>query len=167
VVSKFLEQVPEARPIPEAEAQAILRALREEMTRKPWWRRRAVVFSFGLAAAVATAGGTATYVAFREPTDRSVVTCYAEASTAADTRSIDAALAEANGDGPAEVENALQLCGQVWRDGLLAGDPGDPPVFGSTQAPDLVACTLPDGSLGVFPGGAATCPRLGLPAEGP
>ena len=164
-MTKFLEDLPEARPMPEAEAQAILRALRQEMTRRPWWRRRLVVASIGLGTALATAGAMTAYVAFREPTERGVATCYGAAATGSDTVRVDVALASPNESGSAVIEDPIQLCAQAWRDGLLDAGVVDSP-FGTQQVPELVACTLPGGSVGVFPGSAGTCQRLELPAMG-
>ncbi len=162
-MTKFLEDVPVARPMPEAEAQAILRVLRQEMARRPWWRRRVVVASIGLGTALATAAAMTAYVAFREPTERGVATCYGSASTGSDTVRVDVSVASPDGLGPAVIEDAVELCTQAWRDGLLDAGVVDVP-FGTQQVPDLVACTLPDGSVGVFPGNAGTCQQLDLPA---
>ncbi len=163
-MTKFLEGLPEARPMPAAEAQAILRVLRQEMARRPWWRRRVVVASIGLGTALATAGAMTAYVAFREPTERGVATCYGSASTDSDTVRVDVAVAAPDGRGPAVIDDAVQLCTQAWRDGLLDADVSQSTLVDSQRVPDLVACTMPDGSVGVFPGKAGTCQRLDLPA---
>jgi hypothetical protein len=45
-------------------------------------------------------------------------------------------------------------CLAEWRSG----------TFGSPSSPELAACVLPTGAIGVFPGPPSTCTRLGLAA---
>ena len=68
--------------------------------------------------------------------------------------------------GSSQVVDALGTCGMLWRDDFLS--PGVSSIVRVTQTttvhpvPNLVVCTMPDGTAGVFPGSAETCANLGL-----
>lgn len=104
-------------------------------------RRRWRVGRLGVAVAVGATAAAAAFVSTREPVHTVSVGCYAAASLDADT-----AVVALDGRTPAEA------CAAAWQEGAV----GDGPV------PELQACTLPSGGIGVFPGGApAVCQRLG------
>lgn len=107
-------------------------------------RRRAVIaIAVGLAVLGAAA---AAWIATRRPTHTLSVGCYAEARLDANTYVISAR----EGD-------ALESCLELWRTG----------TFGAPSSPPLVRCVLSSGAVGVFPGGAGTCERLGRPRAEP
>lgn len=86
--------------------------------------------------------GFTTYALVREPTHLESIGCY-------DKASLDANVAVVGADERA----ATDICGEVWRTG----------GFGQEGAsPQLAACVLPTGAVGVFPGSASTCSELGL-----
>jgi hypothetical protein len=104
-------------------------------------RRRWRVGRLGVAVAVGATAAAAAFVSTREPVHTVSVGCYSDASLDADT-----AVVALDGRAPTEA------CAAAWQEGAV----GDGPV------PELQACTLPSGGIGVFPGGApAVCQRLG------
>jgi hypothetical protein len=68
----------------------------------------------------------------------------------------------------AQVRDALGLCAALYRQGFLrvGGQGIDSRADGRADhmVPRLVVCTMPDGTAAVFPGGEATCDKLGLPS---
>ena len=103
-------------------------------------RRRAVVaVAVGLAVLGAAA---AAWVATRRPTHTLSVGCYAQASLDANTYVISAREGQ-----------AVEACRELWTTG----------TFGAPSSPPLVACVLPSGAVGVFPGDVSTCAQLRRP----
>ena len=131
-------------------------------------RRLAVVgASVGVAVLVA-AGSAAAYVSRAPATDPTYARCYLSASLAKDAVGTDVSMAFAPGEPeiPNAPAHALEMCATWWNlqltgvahyDGATDGN-NTPPV------PDLVACVLKNGAVGVFPGDDQTCFELGLPA---
>lgn len=77
----------------------------------------------------------------RDVSESLTVGCYATADLQGDT-----AVVGANGSPPEEA------CADLWERG----------EFGPGGVPELGACVLPSGAVGVFPGGDQTCGELGL-----
>ena len=163
----LLEQLPDSRPM-RAEYRAALRQELEAVVASPprhrRWRRPAVVI--GISVSIAAAGGTAAaaYFHFAPVTNTSTAFCYSIPSLAGHNGTEVAAVGAPGSS--AQVTNALQTCSMIWRDGFLV--PGAPtalhiPVYTTIRpVPNLVVCTMPDGTAGVFPGDTSTCARLGL-----
>jgi hypothetical protein len=87
--------------------------------------------------------GFTTYQLTREPTHLESIGCY-------DKASLDANVAVVDADG----SDPTDICGAVWRTGAF-GHEGD--------HPQLAACVLQTGAVGVFPSsGGQTCETLGL-----
>lgn len=157
-------------PDRKAVMQAMLeQAVADERPRRSIIRRPAV--AVGLGAAVVLGGGTATaYVLVQRPvTDTSSVHCLARAEM--DERGSypgsSVAVAEPNGE-QVSIDDALGMCSQVWRDGLLdpslgSGNAARPnPERNSAVPNDLTVCVMPDGSAAVVPGPPAACGSVGL-----
>jgi hypothetical protein len=130
---------------------------------RPGRRRRTTVVAVVAAVVVGGAGTAAAALALQHADERRFAHCYPFATTDFE-----------HGPGPDVVAvgldsaaAALDLCEAEWRSGALvstapyAGTPGPVP----SPVPPLVACVLPSGSVGVFPGPPGTCDRLGLAAS--
>ncbi|MFC4909210.1 hypothetical protein [Actinomadura gamaensis] len=99
----------------------------------------------GITASLVLAGGGAAVAGglLNERVEQSLTTgCYAHADRKADTTAI--------GSGTAD---PVAECARLWQEGKVEN--------GRRTAPPLVACAL-DKAVGVFPGDAGTCRRLGL-----
>lgn len=127
----------------------------------------------GAALVVASGVGVGTAAALgafhaEPPTDRRTAHCYTTASLSDPTNHEDFAVA--TGGNPSlhdAATSALDVCRGGWLQGRysttdpeIALDPKPPPW--NYPVPPLVACVLKNGQVGVFPGRAATCQRLGL-----
>lgn len=123
-------------------------------------RKRRWLFVAG-AVAVLVGGGAAGAAAagFFRVTDTSTGFCYSADSLGA------VRVEYATADGNA-AENGLDVCAVYWRSGAFReGVPADPDAVPTGQGhpvPPLTACALETGQVGVFPGDAAVCGRLGL-----
>jgi hypothetical protein len=101
-----------------------------------------------VAVALALLGlGAAAYLNSRRPTHSLGVGCYA-------ANRLDAATFVVQ----ARARHEVDACAALWRDGTL-GSPGST----GSAVPPLVACVLPSGAVGVFPGGPSTCAQLQRP----
>jgi hypothetical protein len=91
--------------------------------------------------------GAAGYVVFRHTDQPLFVACYQRASLSADRAEL-----QPNGQDP------VAACGVLWRPGAQFNPDGRVPT------PELTACVLPTGAVGVFPGatGVNVCSALGL-----
>ena len=90
-------------------------------------------------------------------TDLSRVHCYSRISTDFSDHfpgiTVDGALSGGSEPG----RDPVGACSGVWQEGLLGT---------GASTPALVACVLPSGVFGVFPGRAGTCQSVKLPAAG-
>lgn len=155
-------------------------------TRNSGRRRRGWIgATAGIAFLVAGAGTAAAWVGRVEPTVRDTARCFAIATTEfgdlgrsgeayADLSVIlvDADTGEIV-DRDQTPQHAIEGCAKSWQSGRLAGTmpyqrvaspwgvgfEGPPPLI--YPVPELVACTLPTGQVGVFPD--TDCAALGLP----
>ncbi|MDQ1443587.1 MAG: hypothetical protein QOI20_51 [Acidimicrobiaceae bacterium] len=107
--------------------------------RRPRGTALATVAVVGLAGLVAATA----YVNTRRPSRTLDVGCYAAPRLDADTFVVRA-----------DARTAVQACWRLWRSGRFSPAP--------TPA-RLTACVLPSGVVGVFPGGAEACARVGRP----
>jgi hypothetical protein len=106
-------------------------------------RRRLALVLVPAVVAVLVATGFTTYALVREPTHLESIGCYERAS-------LDANVAVVSSD----ERDPTDVCGEVWRTGGF-GEEG--------KIPQLTACVLDTGAVGVFPGSPAkTCSELGL-----
>lgn len=182
LAEQLLVRVPEHCPSPatqDAHVALIQRAMAagDESalpSRQQTSRRRARIAgraSLIVSVAAVIAGGAglaAAYVAVQAPTQTDTVRCFAVATTdyESDELGIDAAVA--GGEGGTSADAAIDLCAAEWAMGALSETPPylAPAVPGGVPAPvpDLAACVLPSGGVGVFPGSVDVCLSLGLPA---
>jgi hypothetical protein len=129
-------------------------------------RRKLAVIALGAAVVVVGTGAAAFAVAQYQPvTDTTQARCYTTADPAGTSYTT---VADASGPGgQSRVRDAVAVCAGLYRQGFLrVGAAGvvRPTGSGPHSVPRLVACTMSDGAAAVFPGGPATCARLGLPA---
>lgn len=164
--------VPASRAFPAANRFAVKSMLMDEVraSRRRRWQRPLVA---GLATAVAgTAIAAGSYIAFRQPTDLRYAQCYSSVTADTDYRTTlgitGGQRADAQTPAPVEVTNALSSCANLWAQGILrkgvAVSAAPTPDPGTATVPPLVPCTLPDSTVGVYPGDESTCRTLGLPS---
>lgn len=166
------DDLPSSRPFPDASRFAVKTMLMDEVrvSRRRRWQRPLVA---GLATALAgTAIAAGSYVAFRQPTELRYAQCYSSVTADTDYRTTlaigKAHRADDETPAPVEVTAAIGSCGNLWSQGVLRKDvpmSAEPtPAPGTAAVPPLIACTLPDSTVGVYPGDESTCRGLGLPS---
>jgi hypothetical protein len=122
-----------------------------------------------IVAVVGSAAAGITLLRSSPVTDRTTARCYTEVALGTDTFSGTTVGALGAPGSTVQVDNAIATCLDLWHHGfLLPGKTGiqRPPPNASNPVPPLVACTLPSGIAGVFPGDQNTCASLGLPLAG-
>lgn len=138
-----------------------------------WARRRRALAIVGIVvvtggASVGTAAALGLFSA--KPTDRKFATCYATDDVNGKDNHLDITVAT-GGDGNASekdaANSAMDICTGAWQQGRLSAtdvkvheDPQSPPW--NRKVPPLIACVLPSGQVGIFPGTSQTCRDLGL-----
>jgi len=163
--------LPQARALPEYRRTAMRHQLEAQVTRGRH-RRPLLIAASAAIVAVGTSAGAYAYVQHSSPvTDKSEARCYTVASLSSGPESFTT-IAQATPAGstrPARVDNALSVCGALWRQGILRPGPQGasgsitPGQAGALPVPPLTACVLPDGTAAVFPGTHSTCATLHLP----
>lgn len=107
------------------------------------------------AAVLLVGGGTATATYFLTAPPERVDTAFCFGSLSLDespTNRIEfAVVGEADSLGDAAAAG-FDICGSYWEDG----------IFPAATTPELVACVLPTGHAGIFPGDSGACSALGL-----
>lgn len=161
---------PPSGTLPDHRVAAMRLLLESEVSRSRRPRKRLLI---AVGAAVVAAGAGAAgyaYTAHSAPvTDKNVASCYTVASLSAGPGSYTQVAQATRAGSPtrAQVDNALSICADFWRQGILRPGPdgarGLPDAAGRHPVPSLVACVLPDGTAAVFPGTRATCAALNLP----
>jgi hypothetical protein len=142
-------RVPAERDFRAGRLQRRKEHLVNELTFAPTRRRRRLVLGALVPAAVLllAATGVTTYVLTRPATQLESVGCYDRLDLQANTTIVSA-------DG----RDPVAICAELWRAGAVGPGP----------APELTACVLPSGAVGVFPSvGAKTCNSLGLAGLSP
>jgi hypothetical protein len=101
--------------------------------------------------------------------DESVVYCYRESGlTSGRNPVLKLPLRRSDYGSTTVVEGPVSRCARAWQDGQLTGRlAGQARPARWEKVPPLVACTLPDRRLAVFPGDAQTCARLRVAAFPP
>lgn len=159
------ETIPEPRLMRREHRLALQRELMNLSTKPP--RRRVSRVAMGAIVFLALTGGAAAaaaYAHFRPITNTDTAHCYTLPRVGKNGTTV--AVAGRLGSRE-QVVNALGTCGMLWRDGFLAK--GVPHIIRVTETttvhpvPNLVVCTMPNGTAGVFPGTSSTCASLKLP----
>lgn len=149
--------------LPDAEVPVDLGARR---TRR---RRRILIGGIGAVVLIAGTGTAAALGVFDTVTNTETAYCYATASLDESTGNRMEFAVQGSAENPRDAAaNGVDVCGAYWRSGVFQiGKPvniDQPPTGTGSTVPPLVACVLPSGQAGIFPGDAATCPGLGLAA---
>lgn len=136
--------------------RALLRAAAAEDPAPSRSRRRLPGLLPALAAAVLLIGGgtaTATYFLTSPPERVDTAFCFGSLSLdESPTNRIEFAVTgEANSLGDAAAAG-FDICTTYWESG----------IFTAAATPELVACVLPTGHAGIFPGDSGACSALGL-----
>jgi hypothetical protein len=136
------------------------------------WNRHepAILAALSVLVAAGSFIGVALFFRTTEPTNRGSARCYTVLSVGSGETFTGTTIAAAGRFGSAEqVQSALTGCADLWREGFLSygstmQHPA-PSVQGAAleHVPKMVACTLRDRTVGVFPTeGLFTCGKLGL-----
>lgn len=162
----IFDQLPEPRPMRTVHRVALRREMEMMVGTTPRrWRRSSVAFVLTVVTAAGGVGvaAAAVYIHYEKVNNFNTAHCYSLPQLG-DNGTTIAVLNVATGS--SQVIDALGSCGMLWRDGFLS--PGVSTVVHLTPTttvhpvPNLVVCTMPDGTAGVFPGTASTCSILGL-----
>jgi hypothetical protein len=152
--------------LPARKRAAARRQLEQVVTRsgrRRRWQRPGAAAAAGAVVVLST--GAVTYAHYQRITNKTDARCYTVASTAGADHYTTVAAAGPPGR-PGRVEDALSVCGDLWREGFLStGASGITRPENSSvshRVPALVVCTMADGSAAVFPGNSDTCAKLGL-----
>jgi hypothetical protein len=164
---------PPARPLPPRRRDAIRHQLETLVAAGAGRRQRrkpALIATCAAAIVVGTSAGALVYVHHTQPvTNKSEARCYTVANLAGGEQFHGTTIAEAGvpGGKAPQVDNAVSVCADLWRQGFLlpgaAGVARQPDTKAHHRVPPLVACVMPDGTAAVFPGNSRTCASLGLP----
>jgi hypothetical protein len=162
----IFDQVPDPRPMRVAHYVALRREIQKLGGVAPRrWHRSSVAIVLGLSG-VAGGVGVATaavYAHYEKVSNTNTAHCYSLAQLGGNGTTVAAVGAPGS---QAQVSDAIGTCAMLFRDGLLTL--GVSQLVYVTQpttmhlVPNLVECTMPDGTAGVFPGNSSTCSVLGL-----
>jgi len=143
---------------------------------KPHTPRARRLIWLGAAITVLAGAGAGTAAALglfaAPPTDRGIAHCYTTADLNDPNNHTDFAVMQTPSDTAPSLHDAaasaLDICRGGWLQGRFSAT--DPKIVRTPQAPPwnypvppLVACVLPSGQVGVFPGPSETCGNLSLP----
>jgi hypothetical protein len=164
----MIGHLPPSRRMPAARRYAARRQLEEFVNRRSGLRRRRrLVLGVAIAVVLGSAVAGITLLQSAPVTDKTTARCYTEAALGSGGTFSGATIGALGAPGStARVDNAIATCSDLWRQGfLLSGKTGiqRPGPNTANPVPPLIACTLPNGIAGVFPGDQSTCASLGLP----
>jgi hypothetical protein len=167
----MIGQLPPSRTLPTNRRYAARRQLEELVgTRRPLLRRRRIIFVVAIAAVLGSAAAGVAVLRTAPVTDKRTARCYTQANVGSGEMFSGTTIAAPGTPGSiGQVNNAMAFCSDLWRQGfLLPGVTGiqRPKPNTSNPVPSLIACTLPNGIAGIFPGDSSSCATLGLPLAG-
>jgi hypothetical protein len=164
----MIVQLPPSRSVPSNRRYAARRQLEDVVGKKKASPRRTrLILLVAIALVLASAVAGITLLRTAPVTDKRTARCYTAMSIGSDKTFSGTTIGVAGTPGSvAQVDDAMASCSDLWRQGFLV--PGmtaiqRPKPNTSNPVPSLVACTLPDGIAGIFPGDSNTCAKLGLP----
>jgi hypothetical protein len=134
------------------------------------WRRGGITLLAG-GLVLAGAGAATAFLTRAQPDDPEIVRCFSMAAppfTSGAPGSYDASYGPGDGTLDQSAALAIELCGYGWAEGRLPWPETKPPGYTNPDpqpVPELQACILPDGIVGVFPGDERICTQLGLPGS--
>jgi hypothetical protein len=167
----MIVQLPPSRSLPSNRRYAARRQLEETVGKKKASpRRRRVILPVAIALILGSAVAGTAFLRTAPVTDKRTARCYTLANVGSDKTFNGTTIGVAGLPGSvAQVDDAIASCSGLWRRGFLvhgATETQRPKPNTTNPVPPLVACTLPDGIAGIFPGDTHTCARLGLPLAG-
>lgn len=161
-------EIPEMRPARTAAIRdLLLDSLRTDPSVRARRTRRRVLLWSGVGAVVIGGGVTAgaILVGSAPVSNTELVHCLSSATQNADGTYPGSQATVATPSGQGRVHDALELCTQLWLQGVLDED-FDPSATSNrpgTVPSELQVCVMRDGSAAVVPGDAPTvCQRIGL-----
>jgi len=151
--------------------EAIRRMLMETVAAEPVVRERrkrrrwAVWGSIGVLVAASAGVGAGVVAHQKAVSNATVVHCLSSAHRGLGGKYADASATITHGSGQARIDDAKQLCGEMWTQGVF--QPGYDPAKAKNPAgaepSSLTVCVMKDGSAAVVPGAAVDlCNSLGL-----
>lgn len=141
----------------------------DRLTRPRARGRRAGIALVAGGLVLAGAGSATAFLTRAVPEEPRVVRCFSVAAppfTFGAPGSYDASYNPGDDTLEQSAAYAIELCGYGWAEGRLPWPESKPPGYANPQpqpVPELQACVLPEGIVGVVPGDSGTCLRLGLP----
>jgi hypothetical protein len=167
----MIGQLPPSRTLPSNRRYAARRQVEEIVgNRKASPRRKRLILIVAIAVVLGSAAAGIALLRSAPITDKRTARCYTQASLGrGGTFSGTTIGAPGTPGSSVQVDNAITVCSDLWRQGfLVAGANGiqRPKPGTSNRVPPLIACILPDGTAGIFPGDVNTCATLGLPLAG-
>jgi hypothetical protein len=104
---------------------------------------------------------------FGKVTNTETAYCYGSASLSEDNGNRMEFATQGTAEAPRDAAaSGVDICAAYWRSGVFQfGKPPDinaVPTGNAYSVPPLVACVLPSGQAGIFPGDDTTCESLGL-----
>lgn len=156
----------------EARTQAMRELLSERIRSEPAIKRRrfrqriAVWGSVGLFTVGVASTGAAILFGVTPVTDKTIVHCLSSTTRGPNGTYPGSSATIADGVGSGRVDDALALCGQMWKQGVLSStvDPTAPTQSpGDVIVPPLQVCVMRDGTAAVVPSeNPSVCQSLGM-----
>jgi len=173
------DAVPGERPFPSQRRADVKRMLMDEVraSKRHRWRKPVAIGVGAVLASASVAAGS--YVGFRAPTHTYTSYCFnrqslntSHATQNAVVHQEQSWVAKLTGSsaksGPMKqtVDESVALCRLDWSNGIIRRNQppaANPQPGAQLPVPRLVACTMDNGSVAVYPGDHHTCRKLGLP----
>jgi hypothetical protein len=167
----MIVQLPPSRSLPSNRRYAARRQLEDAVGKmKASPRRRRLILLVAIALVLASAVSGITLLRTAPVTDKRTARCYTATSVGSGNTFSGTTIGVPGPPGSvAQVNDAIASCSDLWRQGFLVRGLTEiqrPKPNTSNPVPPLIACTLPDGIAGIFPGDSNTCAGLGLPLAG-
>lgn len=163
---------PDEPEMSEARTEAMRKILAERIRNEPAFRRRrirkqiAIWSGAGLITAAVLTTGAAILFGSVPVTDKTIVHCLSSTTPNPDGSYPGSSATIATSNGPGRVDDALNLCEQMWEQGVLspAVDPTAPTQSpGPVTVPALQVCVMRDGTAAVVPSeNSSVCQSLGM-----
>lgn len=136
--------------------EVLVKKMRTDLGKKPWHVRWYSRVALVLGSMFVVAGGSIAAVVLLSPeavTDSFVVHCLSEAKINADGTFPGAAANVSSPDGELPVDDAVNLCRQMWEAGALSGaDPLNPTPTPGSAPTEFTTCVTDNGEAAVVPG---------------
>lgn len=144
-------RMPHGRQIEEV---AVAR-MRRDLTRPRWWQTvpGRIAVAGGCVALVSAGVSAVVLLAPRAVDETTAVHCMSDARRNLDGSLPGTMVSIATGNGVVPIEDAIEVCSQVWESGAMnAADPLDPTPAPGTVPDSFTECIAPEGYAVVVPG---------------